>query len=45
MAVVRLPHAIQTDNVPVIEAGQYPRLPLKPLPKIMAKPELEREQL
>jgi hypothetical protein len=31
--------------VRVIELGQDPRFPLEPLPKIMAKPELERQEL
>jgi hypothetical protein len=29
----------------VIELGQDPRFPLKPLPEIMAKPELKRQEL
>jgi hypothetical protein len=31
--------------VRVIELGQDPRFPLKPLPEIMAKPELKRQEL
>jgi hypothetical protein len=45
MAVVSFPHAIQTDNMRVIELSQHPRFPLESLSEIMAKPELERQEL